>query len=201
MSAANPIDQMISRHSHKVKFAKWLLIGVIVLMLSALVLTAVFHKENERFNLTYQSLEDGREETPAMINPKLQGVDVKGRPYRVVAEKAEQLGPEKVKLYQLESALYQKDKPLNLSADSGVVEVEKQQLALSSNIHFRHGEDFQMTTESAQVDFKQGTVMGDSAIYGVAPMGTLQAARFRATEGGNVIITRLPTGDKDEGQS
>ena len=205
MRSADLLSRAMLYHSTKVRFAKFLLVGLIVLMMAALVLTAVFHKENERFNLTYQSLNEGDTETPAMLNPKLQGVDARGRPYRVVAEKAEQLAAQTVKLYQLQSFLHQKEETMELSAKTGVVQIDKQQLTLDSDIHFKHGDNFQLATDSAEVNFKDGSVQGDSPIYGAAPMGTLQAERFRATEGGEVvwfggkvklIITRLPQ-DKD----
>ncbi len=175
----------MTRHSHRVRFAKQMLSGIIVLMLAALALTVAFHHENDRFNLSYQSLQQGEEETPAMVEPKLQGVDAQGRPYRVEAELAEQLGPQKIRLHNLHANLFQHNTPTRLEAMDGMVWLDKEEVALQGNIELWHGAEYYLTTEKAHIWLKQGTIEGDSPLSGQSSLGQLQAGHFRVTEGGD----------------
>jgi len=132
-------------------------------------------------------------ENLAMVNPRFDGIDNRGRPYHLTAAEAQQLDSDanEVDLLQPSGDVTLEDGTwLSLSADQGRYLRKEELLHLAGNVSFFHDEGFEMQTPSAIVDFKQSLATGREGVSGQGPSGMIEAEGFEfRNEGLNIIFT------------
>ncbi|NIA67951.1 LPS export ABC transporter periplasmic protein LptC [Pelagibius litoralis] len=126
-----------------------------------------------------------------MLNAHFSGVDENNQPFNITADMASQtpdnedvveLQHPKAKMQTTEGAR------IGISARLGHFDQEVEILNLTGTVHLTHDKGFEMTTDAATVDLKEGTAAGDSAVSGQGPAGELQAEGFRMREKGQIIV-------------
>jgi lipopolysaccharide export system protein LptC len=55
-------------------------------------------------------------------------------------------------------------------------------------VHLTHDKGFNIFTEAATVDLKDGSAAGDSTVSGAGPSGELQSEGFRLSDRGQIIV-------------
>jgi len=126
-----------------------------------------------------------------MLNPRYSGTDAKGSPFTVVATKAVQPSTtvDIIDLVDLVAELKGQDGSWSrLSATNGHYDKAKNYLELSGHVRVQNQQGYDMTTEFAYADLKEGRAWGEKPVAGSGPMGKINANGFQLQDGGKTII-------------
>ena len=126
-----------------------------------------------------------------MINARFSGFDEKQQPFTVTADMATQRPGEKdrVELQKPKADITLEDGTwLALTAKVGYYDRQTELLDLVGAVNLFHDEGFEVRTERAQVDLKNGTASGDLPVESQGPSGTLTSEGFRVVDDGETVI-------------
>lgn len=144
-----------------------------------------------RSGIDFQKIARDQAKTLNMLNARYSGVDENNQPFNIAADLATQ-APENEDLVELQhpkaDILTTGGDRVALSARLGHYHREEETLDLSGKVQLTHGKGFDIVTEAATIDLKQGSAAGNSAVSGQGPSGELQSEGFRLTEQGQVIV-------------
>ena len=119
------------------------------------------------------------------------GVDAHDRPYTVTAASTRQTttASDEVVLEMPEADMSLRDgRRVELKAQSGVFDREHRALTLSGKVRFTHDGGFEIATDRASVDFREGEAAGDERVSLRAPDGTGSGDGFRILEDGSRVL-------------
>ncbi|MDE1938086.1 MAG: LPS export ABC transporter periplasmic protein LptC [Alphaproteobacteria bacterium] len=139
------------------------------------------HQEQDHMSLTYQHMGTIRNDL-AMIRPKLTGADGKGNPFTITAAAAVQNAKnrrqatlEKVDAdIQLDGAQW-----INASAAHGFFDMDAGTLKLDGGLSVYTDTGYELHTQSADVNLRQGIFKGQQKVTGQGPLGSLSADSFK----------------------
>ncbi len=144
-----------------------------------------------RSGLDFAKIARDQAKTLNMLNARYSGVDENNQPFNVAADLATQTpdNEDVVELQHPKADIRTTDGDLvALSARVGHYHRKEETLDLAGKVHLVHDNGFDIVTESARVDLKNGSAAGDTAVSGQGPSGELQAEGFRLRERGQVIV-------------
>jgi lipopolysaccharide export system protein LptC len=156
----------------------------------ALVLVAglFLNTRNERPDDAF--LEDFKDMTATpdeyqMAKPSFAGVDSKGKPYEIKADRASQAAgnQEVVELVRPRAVTRGPDEETEVSAERGVFRTDTSRLDLSDEVTLRRrigNEVYVLKTPAATVSMSDETVLSDAGVEGSSEAGSLRADRMRA---------------------
>lgn len=126
----------------------------------------------------------------SMTKPKLTGVDSDGDPFVVTADQAIQdsRNAKRAQLRGVEADVTLKNgKWLNVTASRGELDADAQRLGLRGVIDLYSDTGYELHTSAADVDMRNGIIVGDRPATGQGPSGTFRADRFAIKSvGGNM---------------
>lgn len=144
-----------------------------------------------RSGIDFQKIARDQAKTLNMLNARYSGVDENDQPFNIAADLATQ-APGNENLVELQhpkaDILTTEGDNVALSARLGHYYREEEKLDLSGKVHLTHADGFDIVTDTASIDLKQGSAEGDSAVSGQGPSGELQSEGFRLRERGQVIV-------------
>jgi lipopolysaccharide export system protein LptC len=144
-----------------------------------------------RSGIDFQKIARDQAKTLNMLNARYSGVDDNNQPFNVAADLATQ-APDNENLVELQHPKADirttEGDLVALSARLGHYYREEEKLDLAGKVHLTHGKGFDIHTESATIDLKDGSAAGDAAVSGQGPSGELQSEGFRLSERGQVIV-------------
>ena len=144
-----------------------------------------------RSGIDFQKIARDQAKTLNMLNARYSGVDDNNQPFNVAADLATQ-APDNEDLVELQhpkADIRTTDGDLvALSARLGHYHRNEEKLDLAGKVHLTHGTGFDIRTENATIDLKDGSAAGDAAVSGQGPSGELQSEGFRLSERGQVIV-------------
>lgn len=125
-----------------------------------------------------------------LVSARYEGVDEKGQPYTVTADKAERSpNKDEVLLENPKGDLGLENKSwIAVHADKGAYNMESAVLNLAGNVRLFHDEGYEILTDQAQVDIRARTLRSDAPVQGQGPVGSLRARSMQMTDGGNLIV-------------
>lgn len=126
-----------------------------------------------------------------MINARFNGFDDKEQPFTVTADMTTQRPGEKnrVELQKPKADITLQDGTwLALTAKVGYYDRETELLDLVGAVDLFHDQGFEVRTETAQVDLKQGIASGNDPVQSQGPSGTLTSEGFRVLDKGDTVI-------------
>ncbi|MAS87560.1 MAG: LPS export ABC transporter periplasmic protein LptC [Micavibrio sp.] len=180
------------------RFIRWMRvvvpIGLILLILSLFT----WPQFQESMPELAQS-EDGMDISQAqntLVNPRYESLDNALRPYVVTAQRAELKGLKKEDVYLTAPRghlIFSPERILDVKADNGIYNQEKQTLTLTNNVTLKHSEGYSLTTQSMFVDLKQGIAQSDEQVEITSPIGTLTAPSMVITDEGDNIRFNGPS--------
>jgi lipopolysaccharide export system protein LptC len=144
-----------------------------------------------RSGIDFQKIARDQAKTLNMLNARYSGVDENNQPFTIAADLATQAPNDEnlVELQHPKADIRTTEGDLvALSARLGHYYREEEKLDLSGKVNLIHGKGFDISTEAATIDLKNGTASGDVAVSGQGPSGTLHSEGFRMRERGQVIV-------------
>ena len=147
--------------------------------------------DERNLGLDFSKIAREQAKTLNMLNAHYSGVDENNQPFNVTADMATQAPGNKdvIELQHPEANIKTTGgEVVALSARIGHYDREVETLDLNGTVHLTHDKGFEITTESATVDLKDGSAAGDDAVSGQGPAGELQSEGFRLREKGQIII-------------
>ena len=144
-----------------------------------------------RSGIDFQKIARDQAKTLNMLNARYSGVDDNNQPFNVAADLATQ-APDNENLVELQHPKADirttEGDLVALSARLGHYFREEEKLDLAGKVQLTHGKGFDIRTESATIDLKDGSAAGDAAVSGQSPSGELQSEGFRLSERGQIIL-------------
>lgn len=121
-------------------------------------------------------------ETPeiknTLVNPKLNGFDSSGRPYRIVATQARQTEKNKADLKTPKSHMLLEDgTAVKVSSQKGQYDKECHSLDYKKDVQLDTSSGYHLETETAHVDLKHKYAKGDKALSGCGPTGKVASEK------------------------
>lgn len=191
-SKSHPLSQEFhqrhQRRSRKVHLLRRVLGSAIVLML-----TTIFVWPQVESALSYPSPQMNHGLRKAALqdhihHPSMYAYDKDQRPYKVRADKAEQLKAELVKLerpyshHTLEHGLQ-----VEIQGKQGLFYEKTNLLNYENDVKLKTSNGYVFSTKSAQVNVNNKSVIGTDPIVGKGPTGEIVAQGFKIDEGGDRI--------------
>ncbi len=183
-----PSQGAITRRRLAVRSSKLLLpLGALVL-LASVALWPELNRMLQAGRNTLHALLAVEGTAGRMLDPRYRGVDARGRPYMVTADTALQDGPERVNLKAPKADVtLQNGTWLMVRSRDGVYMQHAGQLDLSHDVWLYRGDGTTMTSETADIDLKQGAAASNTQTHAEGPFGTLDAPGFALVDKGAVV--------------
>ncbi len=125
----------------------------------------------------------------SLTDARYHGVDERGRPFTVTADKATQVSPDRINLAApkgdttLENGTW-----LLLQSEDGVYRKDERSLDLSRDVYLYRDDGTTMRTQSASIDLKAGAAAGSEPVHAEGPFGVLDAqGGFTLTDRGGEV--------------
>lgn len=151
-------------------------------------------------------------EDARMINPRFTGRDESGAPYVVTADAAVRQRGDEAHITELESPRLDYDliaadeEADGVLARTGMFNAEARTLDLRADVRFNTRSGYEFFADHARVFLSEDRVMGESAVEGDGPMGTIRANGYEILDGGDRVVftgnvqTRIRNDDADGDQ-
>lgn len=123
-----------------------------------------------------------------MINPRFVGRTESGGPYQITAETAERTRDGEP--IQLVAPVYRTEAGTVMLAPRGVYDEANQRLVFNGEVLFADRGGNRFTTPNMVVDLDQGTLVGQSGVRGMGPLGVLRADAYELREEDQALVLR-----------
>jgi lipopolysaccharide export system protein LptC len=177
------------RHSGLVRMLRIILPLAAVFILSLLIGAYIWSQSGVAdFGADSVSMENGR---MVMRNPDLNGVDPKGRPYRLQAREAVQnpAAPSKVELVDIDATLpVEENISARLLAGNGFYDADAKQLKLSNKVNVTTNDGATIDLEAADVDIYAGRLITDQPVSLRTDQASITAQKLAVEDNGKRIV-------------
>lgn len=122
-----------------------------------------------------------------LVKPRYGGMDARGRPFLVTAERAvqDQANADLVRLARLQADITLTNGTwLSLSAPSGLYRIDEKLLDLSGGVDVFSDRGYELHSPDAHLDLDKSVAEGSNGVQGQGPLGHLTAARYRFEQDG-----------------
>ncbi|GAB4235371.1 MAG: hypothetical protein Tsb0032_40620 [Kiloniellaceae bacterium] len=144
-----------------------------------------------RSGLDFAKIARDHAKTLNMLNAHYSGVDENNQPFNIAADLASQM-PDNENLVELQHPKADirttEGDQVALSARVGHYDRDVETLDLSGKVRLTHDQGFDIVTDAATINLKDGSAAGDAAVTGQGPSGELQSEGFRLRERGQIIV-------------
>lgn len=180
------------RHSARVRFLKKAIPFGSALAIALVLAVGIFDPFHRLQGLTLGPVNlSGTRIT--MELPKLSGFRKDARPYEVTAASASQdvKHPTIVELNDIKARVaLEGTNAARLEAASGVYDTQNEKLVLKTNVRVRTDAGYDAALESAEIDFKAGTVVSREPVRVTLSEGTIVADTLDLSDNGRHVVLR-----------
>ena len=128
----------------------------------------------------------------AVANARFFGVDRRDRPFSISAARVMQTGKTgegPVDLDGVKAEIAPHDgAPVTLTSSRGRYQRDAELLELSQKVRLFRDHEYELLTERAQIEFRNGTASGNAEVRGEGTFGSIVADGFRIVENGAMIV-------------
>ncbi len=170
-----------SSHDRLIGLLRWLLPASIGVLAAFLVLAPLTAGGDASFLLDKNKVDIARERL-RIEAAQYRGEDAKGQPFTLTAGSAIQRSSAEpiVQLRDLAARVRLPDGPAQVSANSGVYDMDSERVKLNGPLNFTAAGGYDLKTHDATVDLKQRTIRSESAVTGTTPQGAFSANQMQA---------------------
>ena len=178
-------------YSRYVSFMKFLLPAIALGLIALIFLWPQIKPTDNRFSISFKSVQSVNPEDPSMINARFVGTDKKNQPFSITADLAKNIivGGPAVELEMPKADIGIKDGTwLVVTANNGLYDQQGKTLELLGAVNLFHDSGYEFNTEKANIDLSNGIATSKVKITGQGPFGNLIAEGFRIENKGNRFI-------------
>jgi lipopolysaccharide export system protein LptC len=165
------------------------------LLIAGAILWSELFPTGTRLGVQVAVVEPEQGEEEAMHDAVYSGVDSRGRPFTLTAERVRS-DPAQAHILKLQKPggrIEMVDgKIVTIAAREGIYNRDEDVLDLEGDVTLRHGEGMTTNTSHARIDLDGGTAAGDEPVAGEASFGTIRGVGFRISQQGDVISVGGP---------
>jgi lipopolysaccharide export system protein LptC len=179
------------RYSRFVRMMKILLPAGAAALFGLVVTWPQIQSVPARFTMGFVDISSNTGEEPRMINARLAGSDVKGRPYSLTSENASQMSysSEIIALERPQADITLANGSwVVISALDGIYSENTQILGLRKSVDLYHDSGYEFHTSSADIDLSLGSATGRMPVTGQGPFGQISSQGFTILDSGSRII-------------
>ncbi len=163
----------------------WVLISA---MIGLVIFIASYNNGENGARIVFSNIPKSDILQNIMAKPHYQGIDVRGRPYTVIAEKATQIDRDHVTLANINADMILANGMwIAVNAGSGSLNLQTKSLELTDGVDAFYDDGYEFRTAHAHVDIQQGSAYGDAHVEGQGRLGTLEADTFKVGPHGESI--------------
>lgn len=178
------------RYSRFVTIMKRVLPITAGLLIAAVIAYSLVPRQSEKMSLTYKSI-GTIDNDLTMLKPRLTGTDRRGNPFVITADAAVQdkANIRRATLKNVQADMtFDKSRWLSATAARGLVDMQKNVLALTGGIAMFSDDGYELHSTRADVDLKKGIFHGPEPVQGHGPAGTLSADSFDLDRETNQLV-------------
>ncbi len=180
-----------SRYSAFVLGMKILLPALALILVITLFVSSTTFNSRPDIPVTFREVSRLNDDL-RMVSPRITGVDKRGRPYVVTADTATQKvdNPDQIFLENIEADLMLDEGGnwLSVSSRFGTLQTEAETLQLREDISVYSANGYEFHAQTADMDFRAGSLTSDQPVYGQGPVGTLNANGVETSNNGEKIV-------------
>ena len=192
-SRRTPSSAGIARRRAMVVGTKWLLPLVALLLLCSIALWPEFVRMRDQGRVAFRRTFSIEADSGKMRDARYRGVDERGRPYTLTAERAVQSGPQRIDLTEPKGDLVSESGAwVMVQSHDGVYIQHIGQLDLSHDVVLYRADGTVMQTQSAAIDLKASAATSNEQTHAEGPFGTLDAQGFTLVDKGAVVQFQGP---------
>lgn len=170
---------------------KYILPGLAMLLLVAVVAWPEFSSDDDRFRIP-QAVGPIGTSRPQVLNARVLGVDSNSRPFQITADTSALKNVEGREFYRLEQPkadiVLEDGSWVALTAIDGEYEEDTKHLYLVGDVNVFHDAGHEFRTPKARFNLEDRSASGDEPVEGQSPLGTLQSEGFRIFDGGDRVL-------------
>jgi lipopolysaccharide export system protein LptC len=170
---------------------KYILPGLAMLLLIAVVAWPEFSSDDDRFRIP-QAVGPIGTSRPQVLNARVLGVDEKSRPFQITADTSALKNVEGREFYLLEQPkadiVLEDGSWVALTAIDGEYEEDTRHLYLVGDVNVFHDAGHEFRTPKARFNLTDKSASGDEPVEGQGPLGTLKSEGFRIFDGGERVL-------------
>ncbi len=177
-------------YSLAVRLLRLALPAASLVLLLAVVMWRDLVPNPQIIGLEASSLPASAVEELTMIRPRFDGLDKKGQPYTLTAERANQLDEEGTLVFLDKPAAdvtLKSGRWVAISADGGRYYRLEERLELEGAVNLFQDDGYELRTEAVEVMLESGVIDSDSEVEGQGPRGEMQGQGMRITDDGKVV--------------
>lgn len=176
------------RHTRRVRVLKiGLPILAVAMILAGVVATWFARSIPEGVSVADASIEDGQ---VVMQDPRMSGIDSKGRPYELIARRAVQsvMGDEGIELDGVDATIaISDDATARIQASGGYYLPDEEVLRLDGGIGVETSDGISVDLSKARIDVRSGALSGSGPVRITTPRQTIESGSIEVTEGGRRV--------------
>ena len=177
-----------ARYTRIVALIKRFLGLLVMAMIAVVVWIASDNSGENKARMVFSHIAKTDTLQDVMLKPHYQGVDIRGRPYTVMADQAVQVDKDTVAMTKIHADMIMENGTwLALNAGSGTLKIAGKTLELHDGVDMFYDGGFEFRSDHAKVDIQHGNAYGDAPLEGQGPPGTLKADNFAVLEHGKII--------------
>lgn len=178
----------VARYTRFVFVGRSFLWFMIIAIIAALFYTASSNDTNDTARMVFSQIKQVGDMQNIMKNPDFHGLDKDNMPYAISADQAIQKDAETVLLENIRAEMQEKSgRWLSLRAGAGELKNAKKTLMLTKTVDMFYEGGYEFRSDHAFVDMEKSEARSDAHVEGQAPMGTITADSFVATDRGQFI--------------
>jgi lipopolysaccharide export system protein LptC len=178
------------RHSLVVRILRWAAVAFSVVA-ALIVLSGALLAPAKQALETLSADRVGFDGTKITLeSPKISGFQLDRRPYSIKARRGVQdlTQPHMIELLDIDAGIGTSDKKtMQVMASSAKYDSENEQVVLNGNVRIVSKSGYDLSLETAWVDFKAGTLVSDSPVNLRLDGATIRGARMRLDDQSHVV--------------
>lgn len=193
----HPAHGMGRGHSRRVGVLRVVLPATALVLLVALGVWPYLHSSDDRFQVGFANLSPAAVENLSMVNARYHGIDKRNKPFTVTADQGTEEDPKNgVVVLDNPKADFvtQSGAGVYVEAKLGTFYQTEQWLDLEGDVNLYHDQGYEMHTQRARIDLKNGTAEGHDPVTGRGPQGNLAGKGFRILDQGRRIVVTGQSG-------
>lgn len=187
---AGPVRRLHPFYSRVVRFLKFILPIVALLLVGVVVAWPYIHKESIQLTIGFTTGTVDGSEQPTMVNPRYTGTDSEQQPFSVTADLARNLVLDTT---QVELEMPKADITLSdgtwlvVTSETGVYGRNEEVLDLAGSVNMFHDQGYELVTDAVRIDLSARTAESITPVTGQGPIGELTSEGFRMNNVERVI--------------